>query len=224
MTQTATAQATVHPFDGESLGDLDGLALFGDEALRLSGTTRIRGWRHASSRRLLGIGTSTPGSVILHGAATRHGTAGADLVLPQSAGPNVLTGSGRGGLIRSRRQRPLPDMLGIFGLLRSSLPTPPQGDPTGEGLELDEPGEVLLGDVSDLLIEGDLHVGEDVELILPAGETVVVLGDLTLEPDAIVRAAHGGAATLIVVGNLEVDHWSITGGGTHRRAHGERRH
>jgi len=209
MTQTATAQATVHPFDGESLGDLDGLALFADEALRLSGTTRIRGWRHASSRRLLGIGSSAPGSVVLHGAAIRHGTAGADLVLPQSAGPNVLTGSGRGGLTRNQRQRPLPDMLGLFGLQRSSLPTPPLAGPTGESLELDDPGEVLLGDVSDLLIDGDLHVGEDVELVLPAGETVIVLGDLTLEPDATVRAAHGGSATLIVVGNLEVDHATL---------------
>ncbi len=208
MAQQASALATVHPFDGATLGDLGGLALFAQDTMTISGHSRIRGWGSTAPRRMLGIGRDLPGSVVLDGAAARQGTAGADLVRPASASAALISGSGRGGLIRSRRQRPIPDELGVYGLTRSDLPAG-AGEPGHDHVDLETPGEVHWDDIAGTLIDGDLYVGEGVTLLLPAETTVHVAGDLTLDVGAAVRVHDTGRATLVVGGDLTVDHATL---------------
>ena len=209
LTQVTSAQATVHPFDGSTPGMLDGLALYADNSMYLAGSTRIRNWRGGSGRRLLGIGTDEAGSIVLQGASARQGTAGADLLLPESARSNIIRGSGRGGLARSRRQRPMPDVWGTFGLIRSALPALPQGNEHGEELVIDTPGATHFTQVAgSTTIEG-LYLSQDVTLILPAGAQLHVLGDCVLESGATIRVEDGEETTLVIGGNLHATHATI---------------
>ncbi len=203
MTQTATAQATVHPFDASSMGDVNALALYADDQLVLSGTSKVRSWRSFNGRRLVGIGSDEPGAVHLQGAGTRAGTAGTDLVLPASGGSSVITGSGRTGLARARRQRPVPELLGLFGLPRMESPTMPNELPGGteevlvDGADAHHWHNVVEGDVA-----ADMVVAQGATLVLPAGTTVLVAGDLILEHGATIKVADGGRATLLIEGDL----------------------
>ncbi|MCH2135466.1 MAG: hypothetical protein MK101_02665 [Phycisphaerales bacterium] len=208
LAQTMTANATVHPFDGGTPGDLDGMAMHAQESLRLAGQSRIRSWRRGSTRRMIGIANDDPGSVELRGASARQGTAGADLILPAGAPAGVVTGSGRGGLARSRRQRPMPDAAGEFGLQRSDLPTL-------EGLMNHEDGLVINSRIawelpSDALhIAGDLIIREQSHMVIPAGSTLRIAGDLILEHGSAMSVAPGAEATVIIGGDCVAQHATI---------------
>jgi hypothetical protein len=204
LSQTATAQATVHPFDGATPGDLSGLAMYAERSLHMQGTSKIRSWRAGTGRRMLGIGAADAGSIVLRGATTRQGTAGADLVLPAEASPGLITGSGRGGLSRSRRQRPIPMSLGGYGLDRSDLPS--LGGLANVGLEvvLEHRGDTAQ-EFDTLLIPGDLVISERSNVVLPAGVIVRIAGDLILEHRAVLSVEPGQPTTIIVGGNVTAD-------------------
>ncbi|MBT7351744.1 MAG: hypothetical protein HN811_04725, partial [Phycisphaerae bacterium] len=44
MVQTASALATIHPFDEDSMADISGYAVFGSGSVSISGATRIKSW------------------------------------------------------------------------------------------------------------------------------------------------------------------------------------
>ena len=208
LSQTVTAQATVHPFDGSTPGDLGGLAVYAERSLHMAGGTWVRSWRADSGRRMLGIGSNEAGSIVLRGVAARQGTARADLVLPADAGPGLITGSGRGGLARSRRQRPIPETLGGFGLARSDLPSLDGLANLGDVVVIEGRGDADLR-FDNLHIAGDLIIGEHASVLLPAGVTVLVAGDLVLEHHASLGVMPGASTTIIIGGELSADRATI---------------
>lgn len=208
LSQTVTAQATVHPFDGETPGDLSGLAMYAESSMHLAGGTFIKPWQAGSGRRMLGIGSDAASSIVLHGAQARQGTAGADLVLPAEASPGLIAGSGRGGLARNRRQRPIPEALGGFGLHRSNLPGLDSLEHNGETIVVEHRGDADAP-FDTLRIAGDLIIEERASILLPAGTTVVIAGDLILDRLAAISVLPGETTTIVIGGDIIAEHATI---------------
>lgn len=228
MTQTASALATIHPFDDESMADLSGYAAFGSGSLSVSGTSRIRSWEGSGlGARVLGSLGSTSFS-----GRTRRDLESGDVCLHVDESAAWGSDGEFGGAA-------LPTILGPMGLDLVDLPTLPEPIDAEDEEEDDQQhawqatnnwfgGNNWLGnfgfnggsdDVSgtsldvyetmsideDLDAGGDLHLDRNAVLRIEGDATIFVSGDLTMERDSAIELADTATLTIVIGGDVDID-------------------
>lgn len=188
MTQTASALATVHPFDADTPGDLSGYAIWADGDLRIQGFARVRSWTDSGhGERVM----ACLGDVHATGRARRDLSNG-DLQLHIPRGFGSDTG----------RSATLPDILGTVGMEATPMPHMAHGDLLGTlELQRGQTHEVSghLSIQGNLTLDRDavLHITQTTDLVIH-GELVMDRGSaIVIEPGARVRIAVGGDVEIV---------------------------
>ena len=236
MVQNASALATIHPFDDESLGDLTGYAVYSNNTLNISGATKIRSWSGS------GRGARVLASV---GPATLRGRAGLDVA---SGDLGLHTGNAHDwGTDQNESTATLPWILGPMGLDLAELPSLPEGPQQPENPEFsfgddgwshrgwashhnwygefdwpdfygeDDSNGTVLGAYQEMLINSDFDAGGDLEfdqnakMTVEQDATIYVAGDLSMERGSAIEVSDAATLTIVVGGDVELDRAVIGG-------------
>ncbi|MDP6986716.1 MAG: hypothetical protein QGG74_01605 [Phycisphaerales bacterium] len=236
MEQSASALATVHPFDEDSMADLSGYAAFASKSLAISGSSRIRSWGNSGTgQRVLGSAGSTSFS-----GRTRRDLESGDVCLH-------VDEAATWGSEHDFTGAALPTILGPMGLELVELPSLPDpvdpvedddetesqyGWPSGNSTWFghndwldsfgfnggwdDDSGTTLghyetLNVQSDFDAGGDLHLNRSAVLRIEGEATIFVSGDLTMDRDSAIEVADTATLTIVVGGDVEIDRAVIGG-------------
>ena len=183
MTQTASALATVHPFDADTRGDLSGYAVWAAGNLQIQGNARVRSWTDSGhGARVL----ACLGDLHATGRARRDISSG-DLSVHIPIGVGSEDG----------RSVTIPNIIGSVGLPVAPMPQLTHGDVI-DSLEL--PRGQRHDVTGHLSISGDLVMERDAVLHITNASDLTVHGELimnrgsaiVIEPGVRVRIAVGG--------------------------------
>lgn len=240
MVQTASALATIHPFDEDSMADISGYAVFGSGSISISGATRIKSWIGSGrGERIL----ASLGETSFSGRAKRDLQSG-DLALH-------IDDTSAWGSTHDFDSANLPTVLGPLGLDLVELPQlparvdiPNNGDnSTGRaahrnwssGLngvaDLDGFGnggwhnsfgdDELTGTVlepfesmevhEDFNAKGDLHLSRNAVLTVEGETAIFINGNFTMEPGSIIELSDTATLTIVVGGDMDIDRAVIGG-------------
>jgi len=206
MMQTASALASVHPFDEGSRGDLTGYTVFAADQLSISGNTRIHSW-DGSGRGTRAMGSM--GDISISGRAARDLRSG-DLCL------HTPVEIGFGGF-DAGHQAALPTVLGVIGPDAVDLPAMEwDTDETDADDDEDRPG-LTIWPWDSLVIDGDLDVEGDLEiyrggvLYVSADCTITIPGDLWMNRDSRIEVSPGATLTIVLAGDADINKAVIGG-------------
>ena len=238
MVQTASALATVHPFDERSMADISGYAAFGSGSLSVSGSSRIQSWEGSGlgERALASLG-----SISFSGRTKRdleHGELCLHVDDASSWGSdNAYSGAA------------LPTILGPMGLDLVDLPSlpdpvdPEETDDTDDterawhgageggsrhgrqgnrgwrsaGSTTDATSGTTIDAYETMTIEedldtdGDLYLGRNALLRIEGDATLFIAGDLTMEQGSTLELAAGSTLTVVIGGDVNIDRALIGG-------------
>ena len=202
ISQTASALATVHPFDNATQGDLSGYAIWTDGSLRISGNARVRSWSDSGQgARVL----ACIGDLNVTGRARRDFNTG-DIRLHGENGDNGDTAS---------RIAALPLALGSMGLAQAPPPPHGVGYTTADGLTLanNEHHEVQ----GSLTISDNVVLERDAVLRIIGPADIVIDGDLVMERGSSIQVDPGALVRIVVDGDVDLTGAIIGIAQSHRR-------
>jgi hypothetical protein len=210
MVQTATALATIHPFDEDSMADISGYAVFGSGNISISGATRIRSWT-ASGRgdRVL----ASLGETSFSGRAKRDLESG-DLALH-------ISDTTPWGSHQDVNSVALPTVLGPLGLDIIELPQLPVRrelpDNDDESQQHNDAPGTVLDPYEPMYVsgqfdaEGDFYLSQNSFLHVDDETTLFIAGDFTMEPGSVIELSDTATLTIVVGGNMDIDRAVIGG-------------
>jgi len=231
MVQTASALATVHPFDEGSMADLSGYAAFGSSSLSVSGSARIQSWNGSGigGRALASLGsTSFSGRTkrdLEHGELCLHVDEASFWGSDNAYGASAL-----------------PILLGPMGLELVDLPSLPVPIDAGETEDTEQDwhrgnargtrhgrtgrradwysehaADMTIDAYQSMTIEdglqadGDLTLSRNAVLRIEGDATLSIAGDLIMDQDSRLELAPGSTLTMVIGGDVQIDRAVIGG-------------